>query len=193
MNASDSSALRSWFSEFLDWLLTNKLGKEERGKKNNHGSWYAALTSRIALFVDRKDVAREIATQVREDRIGSQIDEKGRQAEELVRTQPLHYSLFNLAALTNVARVGDKVGVEVWSPRMIAAVDYLEPYICGDEPSPHKQMKKLKLSDAEHASLLILSQQFDSKSARRARRIVPTSDRGIGFARLLFPPVSQVP
>ncbi|MEM7315567.1 MAG: alginate lyase family protein [Planctomycetota bacterium] len=103
LDEQEMVGLREWFSRFLDWLMTSPLAKEERGKENNHGSWFAAQASRIALFVDRQDIAREIATEVLDRRIDSQIDSEGKQAEELARTQPLHYSLFNLAALTVVA------------------------------------------------------------------------------------------
>lgn len=48
---SKAQALREWFAEFLDWLMTSDLGDGERRAQNNHGFWFAAQAARIALFV----------------------------------------------------------------------------------------------------------------------------------------------
>lgn len=179
--------LKQWYSEFLHWLSSSPLADEEREKSNNHGSWFAALAARIALFVDQADRAKEIAIDVRDHRIKSQIDSQGRQPEELERTQAMHYSFFNLAALTIVARVGDQVGVDLWLSKLKSAADFLAPYTCGDEKSPYKQIKKLKISHVEQASLRMIAKQLQSESAAKMAATIPVSDDDEAFTVLQFP------
>ena len=65
----DMKQLQQWFSDYLRWLRTSDLGKDEAAAENNHGSWYAAQTARIALFVGERDVAKDIVEQVQKERI----------------------------------------------------------------------------------------------------------------------------
>jgi hypothetical protein len=111
--ASDDSALRGWFGEYLKWLLTSPNGRHEQAAKNNHGSWFAAQTATYALYVGDTTRAREIATNAKA-RIGWQITNDGTQPIELERTRSMHYSGFNVEALSRLAEVGDKVGVDLW-------------------------------------------------------------------------------
>jgi hypothetical protein len=104
----DQNGLKTWFGEFQNWLKESPLGQHEQRAVNNHGSWYAAQRARYALFAGQEDVAKEIVNQAKK-RIAMQFDESGNQAAELKRTLSLHYSLFNITALSRLARVGDKV------------------------------------------------------------------------------------
>ena len=38
LNADETTALHAWFSEYLNWLKTNKLAQDESASKNNHGT-----------------------------------------------------------------------------------------------------------------------------------------------------------
>lgn len=67
-------------------------------------------------------------------RILSQIEEGGVMPEELARTRPLFYSIYNLHARFLVANLAKKVDIDVWKTdngdsRLRDALDYLVPYI----------------------------------------------------------------
>jgi hypothetical protein len=111
--ARDDAALKAWFGEYLNWLLTSPNGKHEQAAKNNHGSWFAAQTATYALYAADTSRAREIANGAKA-RIGWQITKEGTQPIELERTRSMHYSAFNVEALSRLAEVGDKVGVDLW-------------------------------------------------------------------------------
>ncbi len=187
LSESEVAELRLWFSEFLAWLQTSPLADEERQAENNHGSWYAAQVARIALFVERRDVAEEIVRDVLQHRLRRQIAQDGRQPCELERTQGLHYSLFNLAALTIVARVGEQLEMDLWNSQLASAVDYLAPFACGDRPWPHQQISKVRLSLSEAAALALLADRCRSAAARRVSTCVKVKYDELDFTRLQFP------
>lgn len=130
----DKLQLQQWFSDYLRWLRTSDLGKEEASAENNHGSWYAAQTARIALFVGERDVAKDIVERVQKKRIPRQFLPDGRQPAELKRTQSLHYSFFNVEALSVVARVGEHLGIDLWhsapqSGSLQPGLQFVLPYL----------------------------------------------------------------
>lgn len=111
--ASDGTALRSWMRRYLAWLRDTPNGQHERDAKNNHGSWYAAQTATLALYVGDTTLARAIVSDAKA-RIAWQITPEGRQPFELERTRSMHYSVFNADALSSLAEVGRRVGVDLW-------------------------------------------------------------------------------
>lgn len=111
--AKDDADLKTWFRAYLDWLLTSPNGKHEHDAKNNHGSWYAAQTATYALFVGDSARARQIAEDAKA-RIGWQITADGDQPIENERTRSMHYSGFNVEALSRVAEGARRVGVDLW-------------------------------------------------------------------------------
>lgn len=57
---NDTDAMKSWFKNYLEWLLFSDSGKTESKTKNNHGSWYDVQAASIALFVDDEKLATNI-------------------------------------------------------------------------------------------------------------------------------------
>jgi hypothetical protein len=153
--AKDKSALQSWFRQYLNWLLTSPNGAHERAAKNNHGSWYAAQTAAYALFVGDTTRARKIAAGAKE-RIGWQITPDGTQPIEMERTRSLHYSGFNIEALSRLAEVGRQLGVDLWnyqSPKggsLRRAIDHVAKYLGSNEKWPGQQI------DAIDPSLFVI-------------------------------------
>ena len=109
----DGAALRRWMKEYLTWLRDTPNGRHEHDARNNHGSWYAAQTATLALFVGDTTLVRSILNEAK-TRIGWQIRPDGGQPFELARTRSMHYSGFNADALSALAEVGRHVGVDLW-------------------------------------------------------------------------------
>ncbi|MHB0999455.1 MAG: alginate lyase family protein [Armatimonadota bacterium] len=135
---ADSDGLRKWADEYLQWLLTNRNGKAERGMKNNHGTWYDAQVSALALYCGQESTARQIL-QDSTRRIVKQIDPDGSQPQEMVRTRPIHYSGYNLHAWFLLALMGDRFNIDIWNYRtedgrsIRKALDWMIPYIKGEK------------------------------------------------------------
>src|SRR5438132_14081509 len=70
----DERGVKDWFGKFLQWKIDSKDGREEAAAKNNHGTYYDLQVISYALFVGLKDLAKQVLEQVREKRIGTQIE-----------------------------------------------------------------------------------------------------------------------
>ncbi len=150
-NMSDHEHLKDWYRKYYTWLLSSKLGKQAGTQfNNNHGSWYDAQVMAIAIYLDRKDFARDMAKLAKNRRIATQIEPDGKQPEELKRTRSLFYSLFNLQALFAIAELADRVHVDLWDYEtddgrsIIKAYDYVRQFRSEYKPWPHKQIDKVE-------------------------------------------------
>lgn len=143
--SDDRRQIRAWMSAYLDWLLTSSNGKDEQAAKNNHGSWYDAQTAALALFLGRPELTRRIV-EASKKRVAVQIRADGRQPFEETRTRSLDYSIFNLEALMQLAELGRKDGVNLWSyeapngASIRRALDYLATYADPTKPWQGEQI-----------------------------------------------------
>lgn len=188
---ANQQELRNWFSEFLVWLRESKLGKDEREAENNHGSWYAAQISRIALFVGEHDFARKIVEHTRDERIPDQFTAEGSQPYENERTKSLHYSFFNLSALSVVARVGEELGIDLWNHEpseggsLKVGLTYLLPYLAAPGDWPHKQIDTFSLSPRTIQLLRMASTRYQDRRFREAISRVDHRREEMNYAPLV--------
>ena len=146
--AADKAALQQWFALYLNWLLTSPNGAHERAARNNHGSWYAAQTAAYARYVGDTMRVRQIVEGARE-RIGWQIKPDGSQPIELERTRSMHYSAFNIEALSRLAEIGRTTNVDLWhyeaptGGSLRVAIDHLARYIASGEKWPGQQIDEV--------------------------------------------------
>ena len=170
-SAADKAALQQWFQTYLNWLLTSPNGAHERAARNNHGSWYAAQTAAYSRYTGDTARVRNIVESARE-RIGWQIKPDGSQPIELERTRSMHYSGFNIEALSRLAEIGRTMNVDLWNytaptgGSLRLAIDHLARYIASSEKWPGQQI------DAVEPGLLVIH-------LRRARTVYhsPSYDR----------------
>jgi len=166
-SAQDKMELRSWFGEMLEWLRTSELGQEEGSAPNNHGTWFDAELASMALFVGRIDIAKAILEQVGPKRISTQIAPDGSQIEELKRTRSLHYSIYNLRAFFLLARLGEKVGVDIWNYQsedhrsLSKALQFVIPAATSKASWPFQQIDKLKEEDVNTLIMLANGRLID--------------------------------
>ena len=105
LSKTELNGIKHWFTEYLLWLTTSRNGIEERDAKNNHGTcWvmqvaaFAHLTGDFSLLAYCRDRFKTVL-------VPNQIAADGRFPEELRRTKPYGYSLFNLEALSTVCQI----------------------------------------------------------------------------------------
>ncbi|WP_016956490.1 alginate lyase family protein [Catenovulum agarivorans] len=106
---------KTWVSEYTQWLITNPLGQGACDAHNNHGTYCEAQIAAYALFTGQKDLAKQYVERVFKHRLAEQVKPNGAQPDELARTRPIHYSVFNLEAYVFAARVGDHLGMDMWN------------------------------------------------------------------------------
>jgi hypothetical protein len=118
VSADDIRQIKQWFTEFIDWLTTHPYGIDEMNAKNNHGSWwYAQVASYARLTGDKKrmQLCRE---QYRNRLLPNQMAANGSYPEELARTKPYSYSLFNLDATASLLWILSDETLNDWNYRL---------------------------------------------------------------------------
>jgi len=147
---TDGQGMRAWMSAYLEWLRTSDIGKQERGARNNHGTWYDAQVAALALFTGDSGLARATLEASKATRIASQVKADGSQPFELVRTRALAYSAMNLEGLCRLAELGRQVGVDLWSyaspdgGSIRKALDYVAPYVDAATHWPGQQITPIE-------------------------------------------------
>ncbi|CAO3672943.1 unnamed protein product [Umbelopsis ramanniana] len=128
------NALVDWFSQYWEWLSTSSLAAQESKGVNNHGTYYDVQVIPIARFLNKHDVAKEIATHALSVRINRQIKGNGWQHHETSRPTSWFYSVFNLQGLFLLAQQCQMSGVDMWhyvgpeGQSLKTALDYLIPF-----------------------------------------------------------------
>jgi len=145
LSSTEMQGLKAWAAEYYTWLTTNKRALEESKSGNNHGSYYDVQALYFALYSENFDGAKRIANNFIDNRINAQIEPNGSMPEEMARTRPLFYSIYNLNAMFIVAHLAEQVEVDIWhhtNSRLRTALDYLAPYADVDKQWPSKTIKK---------------------------------------------------
>jgi hypothetical protein len=125
--------IKKWFSEYLLWLTESDYGKKEKAHPNNHGTWWnvqASMYARLTANRNILDSCRKNYIEVLLPRMA----ENGSFPEELKRTKPYAYSLFNLEGMImNCLLLSDDT-IDLWNVpdtnRSIkTAITFMIPYL----------------------------------------------------------------
>jgi hypothetical protein len=135
LSQTESKQVSQWFADYLEWLTTSKNGLEEREAKNNHGTcWlmqvaaFAKLTGNQQLLDDCRDRFKRVV-------LPNQMAADGSFPQELRRTKPYSYSLFNLEAMATICQILSTPGDNLWlfttpaGSGLRKAMEYMYPYI----------------------------------------------------------------
>lgn len=144
-----AKGLKSWFSKYLEWMLTTEIGNEEYTAKNNHGTAFDVQATRYALFVGKEDVARKFINEFPERRLFAQIEPDGSQPLELARTTALGYSTFNLTHILDMCYLAKSLHIDLFNAQstdgrsISKALDFLTQFVGKPQSSfPYKQIKE---------------------------------------------------
>jgi hypothetical protein len=141
---ADRLAVRSWFGDYLTWMTTHQYGIDEREARNNHGTCWVMQVAEFARYVGRADLTAFCRNRVRTVLIPNQIAADGSFPEELRRTKPFGYSLFNLDALSTACHILSTAEDDLWTFTLPdgrgvrTAVAFLAPFIADKTRWPHK-------------------------------------------------------
>ena len=148
----DHDALKTWFGDFLTWLIESPIGKDEADEHNNHGTYYDVQVINYALFTNQIALAKN-QIDITKTRIKSQFQADGSQPFELERTTSWNYVNMNLAGFMLIARLAENVSVQLWNYETIdhknirKGIDWLIPYLKKNKTWDYKQIKKISYNE----------------------------------------------
>lgn len=184
----DQKALKKWFSELTDWMITSPQGIEESKQANNHSTAYDAQVMAFALYGGNRQVAEKIAKEVPEKRIFKQIETDGSQPHELSRTLAYGYSQYNLTHLLDIMQMAANAGIDMGESvsadgrSVEKALDFLAAYIGRNTPEwTYQQIsgmegKKQELLKDLYRAYLLNPDRRDYKDKYFTNRILDYSD-----------------
>ncbi|MGF7217516.1 hypothetical protein GGR92_003690 [Spirosoma lacussanchae] len=170
----DHRALQGWVQQFMDWMLTSPIGKDEEDEHNNHGTYYDVQTVAFALFLDNRALARQMLEQKTMKRIQTQLKPDGSQPHELARTLSWNYSIMNLKGFFTLAQLAETVGVDLWKYQtpdgksIRKAYEWLVPYARQEKPWTFQQIKPLHYEEFAPVQA-VASQKYGTSAAGSAR------------------------
>ena len=143
LSVSDNERLRRWFADYLTWMTTSKNGIEERDAKNNHGACWVLQAAVFSLFTDNAEIQTYCRNRFKAILVPNQMALDGSFPQELRRTKPYSYSLFNLEVMSGIAQVLTTANENLWTfalpdgRSMAKAEAFMFPYIANKSNWPY--------------------------------------------------------
>jgi hypothetical protein len=127
--------IKKWFADYLQWLTTSKNGVDERDAKNNHGTCWVMQVAAFAHLTGNKELLEYCRIRFKTVLVPNQIEKDGSFPQELRRTKPYAYSLFNLEAMAMICQILSAPEENLWKfetadGRGVApAMEFMFPFI----------------------------------------------------------------
>jgi hypothetical protein len=144
LSTDDRSGIRDWFSRYLTWMTTHQYGIDEREARNNHGSCWVMQVAEFARYTKNDSLTAFCRDRYKTVLLPNQVSADGSFPEELRRTKPYGYSLFNLDAMTAVCQILSDRANDLWRYELPdgrgirKAVAFMWPFIENKKAWPHK-------------------------------------------------------
>ena len=108
------TGLKDWFGAYATWMNTHEYGLKEKDHGNNHSTWWAAQMAAFAHLTENEalmDVARSQFKKL----LSAQMANDGGFPDELERTKPYNYTLFNLEGYALLCEIASSPSQNLWT------------------------------------------------------------------------------
>ena len=142
--AAELDGIKNWFAGYITWMTTHPYGITERDAKNNHGTCWVTQVAAFAQLTGNGEMTAYCRNRFKTVLIPNQEAPDGSFPEELRRTKPYGYSLFNLDAMAIAAQTLTTKDDDLWKWQtpdgrgMARAVAYMYPFISDKKKWPLK-------------------------------------------------------
>jgi hypothetical protein len=142
LSAGDLAGVRAWFAQYIRWMTTHPYGIAERDAKNNHGTCWCAQVAAFAQLTGDAGQMDYCRNRMKTVLLPNQLAADGSFPEELRRTKPYGYSLFNLDAMSILAQTLTTPKDNLWKWQlpdgrgMAKAVAWMYPFIADKRAWP---------------------------------------------------------
>jgi len=167
LSMAEAGGITQWFKDYLHWMTTSKNGLEEREAKNNHATCWVMQVAAFAHLVRDEKLLEYCRDRFKTVIVPNQVAADGSFPQELRRTKPYAYSLFNLDAMTTICQILSTPADNVWrfeanGRGVRRAMEYMFPYVRDKKSWP---LKPDVMYDSEwpmrHSSLLFAGLALD--------------------------------
>ncbi len=144
MTVREHEAIKAWFTAYLRWMTTNQNGIDERDAKNNHGTCWVMQVAAFAHLTGDQNLLDYCRDRFKTVLLPNQLAVDGSFPQELRRTKPYGYSLFNLEAMAAVCQILSTPQDNLWTfelsdgRNMARAMEYMTPFIRDKKTWPLK-------------------------------------------------------
>jgi Alginate lyase len=135
LSPNELKAVKQWFADYLNWMTTHKYGIDEREAKNNHGTCWVMQVAAFARLTGNEELLGYGRDRFKTVIVPNQIALDGSFPEELRRTKPYAYSLFNLEAMAIICQLLSTPTDNLWTFQtsdgrgMKRAMEFMFPFI----------------------------------------------------------------
>jgi hypothetical protein len=136
-------AIKSWFADYLKWLTTHQYGKDEMNAKNNHGTCWVMQVASFAKLTGDTQILDFCRNRYKEVLLPGQMSTDGSFPQEIKRTKPYGYSLFNLDAMTMICQILSDKNNDLWNWKTAdgksirKGIEFLYPYVADKSKWPN--------------------------------------------------------
>jgi hypothetical protein len=170
LSKSELRGVKQWFAEYLAWMTTHPYGVEEREAKNNHGTCWVMQVAAFARLTGNQELLGYCRGRFKTVLAPNQMAADGSFPQEMRRTKPYGYALFNLDAMATICQILSTPQDNLWTFEladgrgMRKAMAFMAPYIRDKKSWP---LKPDVMYDQEwpmrHCSLLFAGRAFDNR------------------------------
>jgi DUF1680 family protein len=138
------TGLKKWFGDYAQWMTTHKYGVDERNAKNNHSVAYMVQLAAFATLTGdtaKLDLCRR---RYKEVFVRQQMASDGSFPQELKRTKPYGYSIFQLDNMAILCQLLSTDRDNLWTYTLSdgrgirQAVEFLYPFLQDKAKWPYK-------------------------------------------------------
>jgi hypothetical protein len=127
--------IKQWFSRYIVWLNTSKMGLAEKNIKNNHSTCWAMQVASFAKLCNDQPMLDSLRLRYQTVLLPNQMGADGSFPLETARTKPYGYSIFNLDAMVMLCQILSTPSSDLWKyetadgKSIKKGLTYLYPFI----------------------------------------------------------------
>jgi hypothetical protein len=135
MDKQELVGIQGWFDRYLKWLTTHQYGKDEMNAANNHGTCWVMQVAAFAKFTGDEKLMDFCRERFKTVLLLNQMKEDGSFPQELRRTKPFGYSIFNLDAMTTICQILSDRQDNLWNYQtsdgrsIKKGIEFLYPFV----------------------------------------------------------------
>lgn len=135
LTPAELAGIKQWFADYLHWMTAHPYGLDEREAKNNHGTCWVMQVAAFARLTGHQELINDCRQRFKTVLVPNQMAADGRFPQEMRRTKPYGYALFNLEAMAAVCQLLSTPEENLWTFElpdgrgMRKAMAFMAPYI----------------------------------------------------------------